>query len=241
MRIATCYLSLALFIGSMFAVSCTGDANAQCSNNRCRVVQRQAVAVATVVPTVQLISVPAYSAGYQQGTSSNDVAILSAQLESLKADVAALKQQNAAITDLAAQVKALTAQLAAINGAVPPGQAPPVPKPEQVKPPVPEAVKPPGPEAVKPPAAEDAKALATFMTGKCASCHEAKVAKQKGGNLVFFDGAVMRALTCELSMDCIKQTKSGAMPKGKALTDAEFGTFEDLLLAQVKTKTPAKP
>ncbi len=225
------YFSLAVLIGSMFAVS--SDASGQCAVNRCRVVQRQVAAVA-VQPLV--VSVPAYGAAYQPAPASNDVTLLSAKVDALVAEVTALKQQNAAIAELTAQVKALAAQLAIVNGPV----VPPPPVPQGPPPPKPEQVKPPAPEAVKPPQAGDnVKALALFMQTNCAACHEAKVAKQKGGDVVFFDGAVMRALTCEQSMDCIKQTKNGIMPKGKPLNDADFGKFEDLLLAQVKTK--AKP
>jgi len=60
-----------------------------------------------------------------------------------------------------------------------------------------------------------------LMLTHCASCHEASVAKAKGGNNAFISGTKLREFTPEDLGAIIKQVSSGKMPKGGKMTEQE--------------------
>lgn len=63
----------------------------------------------------------------------------------------------------------------------------------------------------------------SYLQRTCVQCHDASVAKAKGGGQAFFDGGVLlKTLTAEQRLAMLTALYSGRMPKGgKAATDTE--------------------
>ena len=74
-----------------------------------------------------------------------------------------------------------------------------------------------------------------IMRANCAACHEANVAKGKGGGFTLFQGQALSKLSCEQTLAMIFAVHDGDMPKGgKALADQEFGVLMQYLRATAK-------
>jgi len=74
-----------------------------------------------------------------------------------------------------------------------------------------------------------------IMRANCASCHEANVAKGKGGGFVLFQGQALAKLSCEQTLAMVFAVHDGDMPKGgKALSNEDFGMLVSYLRANAK-------
>lgn len=68
-------------------------------------------------------------------------------------------------------------------------------------------------------AAPDEDQHMDFLRQQCAACHEAGVAKAKGAGFVMFKGADLVDLSERDARKVLVQVMTGAMPKGRPLTD----------------------
>lgn len=74
-----------------------------------------------------------------------------------------------------------------------------------------------------------------IMRANCAACHEASVAKGKGGGFTLFQGQTLAKLSCEQTLAMIFAVHDGDMPKGaRALADQDFGVLMQYLRANAK-------
>lgn len=66
---------------------------------------------------------------------------------------------------------------------------------------------------------------------RCAGCHDASVAKTKGGKLEMFQNGVALPLSAELANECVRQVLSRHMPKGNVeLTNEDLNAILDEVL-----------
>lgn len=110
--------------------------------------------------------------------------------------------------------------------ATPQAAPPPTPVPQQPKP-TPEAK----PEAKAPPADPNAPTLVAMLKNRCAACHDAKVAEEKGGKFTLTDGDKLAVLNDAQIRNVTKRAYLRTMPpvkdqgKWPALNDDEMGVL----------------
>ena len=195
-------------------------ANAVVTN---KVVVAEVVAVAVFQPVV--VSVPAYGAAYVP-TPAPTPAVAPAVSADGAAILAAIKGVRADIADLKVRVRRIEVT----------GTVTPTPTPTPTPPPV-------VPPPVMPKAAEDSEgtsgkeaaapkvtsgAIAIFQ-GKCAGCHEAKVAGKRGGDFVMFEGGNLAKLKDRQVLRIGTRTYTGTMPPKKTgivLSDEDIAVIQ---------------
>lgn len=174
----------------------------------------QPVYAAVYQPIVVPVYQNAYSVGYQPGqdqvAEKHALQIENLQLrnEILTRDVQQLRQQR--------QPQVLTQPQPVIQQPVP-GPTPDVPPPNGGE----------QPKKKEPSPSKEHPGL-TFLQRSCVSCHDASVAKAKGGGRAFFDGGrLLTTLTGEQRLEIFAAVYSGRMPRGSAkqATDEEVAAL----------------
>lgn len=174
----------------------------------CQVVRHRAVAVvvekkAVVAAVAAFVPVPVYAAVYTPPAVPVVPAVPAAPATAPAASQSAVGDLAAVLAEL----KKLSSRLDALERG---GSRPETP--------------PPSPGA---PALGAAGKVPAVFQSKCAACHEAKVAGEKGGGFLMFDGAALTRLSEKQWRKVATMTYSGRMPP------KSHGTLSDAEVAEI--------